>query len=118
MAEQCSTRYRYFSFNIKCFDTRKSFFEIYSARCVQCDCVFYFIEYGINEFSRWITKATKGCPGYDTRLYLMVRILFLRAEECGVTLHGACACVWGVLPICRGVVGVFYSPSQLGCVIV
>ena len=30
---------------------------------------------------------SKGCPGYDTKLHLMVRLQFWRFGECGVPLN-------------------------------
>ena len=32
----------------------------------------------------------KDCPGYDTKLYLMVRLLFWRSGKCGAPLHCYC----------------------------
>ena len=33
------------------------------------------------------TSLKKGCPGYDTKLHLMVRLQFWRSKECGVFCH-------------------------------
>ena len=45
------------------------------------------LKYTICNPSRRVRSSLMGCPEYETKLHLMIRLQFWRSGECGVPLH-------------------------------